>query len=460
MDAKLSIMKKRIIYLSGVLVTIFTVVTLINFFAMSKESLTTAEYIKQFDVSKYEKDGSDYFNKKYDIKSRLHKPLSEVDRVYDYDFDEIDRVEKKLQNVDRRTALKYIFEQATKNAKTNMEKHLKLLYFLQRISFDNKIQAMYKDKQMVVDPLVLLELHEMRCGQVARLAVDLFNAAGYKTRLVQASGHVMAEIYYDGNWHYLDADRSGSGQVVIMNGKIPSVAEMAKDPQRVDLVYSSIEDSVAEIGDYFGAVRDMAYILFSNKDSFNTDPGSAAYYYKTATPEQEKNSKICGWNYYKTEYNRWPLSNLKLKVAPYKISFRNVTLMNDVLKLSWKVKYSKQIKVLQQDSIKYYKVFVSDYSRGWNYHDCDNVPEICKYFSPYRYTPEMYNKLLNTPPSDLGFYEVENNKFSLNLRNIKQIRGDYVYITIEPVSEYLEKVGRKHYLQSYELRFPISKEGK
>ena len=63
---------------------------------------------------------------------------------------------------------------------------------------------MHPDKSIVKDPLVLLELGEMRCGHVAGLAVDLFDAMGYEGRLVQLSCHVIAEIKYDGRWHYFD----------------------------------------------------------------------------------------------------------------------------------------------------------------------------------------------------------------------------------------------------------------
>ena len=88
---------------------------------------------------------------------------------------------------------------------------------------------------MVSDPLVLLQLGEMRCGHVARVAVDLFSAAGYQARLVQLGAHVIAEVYYGQNWHYFDADMFKGGQCVFNpDGSIPSVDQLSQSPYLID----------------------------------------------------------------------------------------------------------------------------------------------------------------------------------------------------------------------------------
>jgi hypothetical protein len=66
------------------------------------------------------------------------------------------------------------------------------------------IKPMHEDKTMVMDPLILLKLNEMRYSQVDRVAVDLFEAVGYQARVVQLGGHVIAEIFYESDWHYFD----------------------------------------------------------------------------------------------------------------------------------------------------------------------------------------------------------------------------------------------------------------
>ena len=79
----------------------------------------------------------------------------------------------------------------TADAKRETEKQICVTDWVNEIAVhDNRmtLQAMYPDKQMVCDPLLLQELQEMRCGQVARLTADLYRTAGYDVRLVQGNG--------------------------------------------------------------------------------------------------------------------------------------------------------------------------------------------------------------------------------------------------------------------------------
>ena len=101
--------------------------------------------------------------------------------------------------------LAVIFDRVTDGCNTNSEIYEEVYQFLFRIEMNHPkgLQAMHRNGQMVTDPLLLLELQEMRCGQIARLAVDLFAAGGYSGRLVQGDGHVWAEIWYDNKWRFL-----------------------------------------------------------------------------------------------------------------------------------------------------------------------------------------------------------------------------------------------------------------
>ncbi|WP_202731990.1 transglutaminase domain-containing protein [Achromobacter xylosoxidans] len=199
----------------------------------AQASITTEEYLSRFDPERYMRIGTDYFNPRYSP-SRLNKPIDQIDITYDYPFAYLAKVEKKLADVDRLTALREIFKKLTAGAKTNQERHLAVLDFLYKAAYHNPyVQPMYEDKQAVFDPIVLLKLGEMRCGGVARVAADLFEAAGYKTRLVQAHAHITTEIYYDGGWHLFEADLVG-GPPVMINGRIPSVAELANNPFLID----------------------------------------------------------------------------------------------------------------------------------------------------------------------------------------------------------------------------------
>ena len=149
----------------------------------ANEDLKTKDYITNLDISKFERNGSDFTNPTYSP-LRLGKPLEHIDNVYDYDFGHIAQIEERLEGVDRKKVLRHIFGIITADAKTNTEKQLRILKFLHKSSFHNYIQPMYSNGTTVYDPLVLLELSEMRCGHVNRIAVDLFASAGIKGRLV------------------------------------------------------------------------------------------------------------------------------------------------------------------------------------------------------------------------------------------------------------------------------------
>ena len=87
----------------------------------------------------------------------------------------------------------------------------------------------------------------MYCTQGAILAIDLFGSAGYPGRLVQLAHHQIAEIYYDGDWHYLDTDLFGDGETILDNGNIPSVAEMSRgDYQKLDALPAFQETNVMD----------------------------------------------------------------------------------------------------------------------------------------------------------------------------------------------------------------------
>ena len=156
---------------------------------------------------------------------------------------------------------------------------------------------------MVSDPLVLLQFGEMRCGHVARVAVDLFSAAGYQARLVQLGGHVIAEVYYGQNWHYFDADLFKGGQCVFNpDGSIPSVDQLSQIalPDRFAgrpilgrLLPTSADD--------FSRVC-PSYCYFSQQAwnaQFPAGKSPAPYVvYKTATAAQVQYSIYYGWNDY------------------------------------------------------------------------------------------------------------------------------------------------------------------
>ena len=90
---------------------------------ISNEDLKTKNYITNLDISKFERNGSDFTNPKYSP-LRLGKALEHIDIVYDYDFQRLAQIEERLEGVDRKKVLRRIFDIVTSDAKNNKEKHL------------------------------------------------------------------------------------------------------------------------------------------------------------------------------------------------------------------------------------------------------------------------------------------------------------------------------------------------
>ena len=75
------------------------------------------------------------------------------------------------------------------------------------------------------------------CSQQSYILVQLANDLGLHSRQVGLNGHVVAEIWYDGDWHMFDPDYElaipGPG------GNVASVAELERDHPRLSSAYGS-----------------------------------------------------------------------------------------------------------------------------------------------------------------------------------------------------------------------------
>ena len=132
------------------------------------------------------------------------------------------------------------------------------------------------------------------------MAVDLFSSVGYQARLDQLAGHVIAEIYYGGNWHYFDADMFGGGECVFLpNGSIPSVAQLSQHPYLIDSLPADWEPSLQQLrADVPPQVAPSWYYFSLQAWDAEFPAGKAPtpyVVYKTATPAQAANSIYYGW---------------------------------------------------------------------------------------------------------------------------------------------------------------------
>jgi hypothetical protein len=71
------------------------------------------------------------------------------------------------------------------------------------------------------------------CYQIAPLLEAVWKAAGFDARVWFLTGHTVAEVFYDGGWHYYDSDMMGFNTVGLgpaVSGRVASVAELERDP--------------------------------------------------------------------------------------------------------------------------------------------------------------------------------------------------------------------------------------
>lgn len=406
----------------------------------------TARYLAGLDVHRFERQGTDYTNPRYSP-LRLGKPLSQLDIVYDYDFPRVQAVARSLEGVDRRTALAAVFGQVTRGCRTDTERHLAVLKFMHKAAQHNQIQPMWPDKSCVFDPLILLELGEMRCGHVNRVAVDLFRAAGYDGRLVQAGFHLSAEVYYDGGWHYFDGDIWGNGESVLNpDGSIPSINELSKDPARLDSLAAYWEPTWEN--SHLTCTGWHPSWFFFAAEAYAQSQVRPSYYVKLASAQFERESRHYGWEHCKQvddpDRTLWPgLPREMIPMAPL-VERCEVAQAGSghtpVADLEWH----------GDPTAAGYVVFAGRRSRGWHYDTPDSLGrDVRRLKSAARgWRPEDYEARFALPPADVARVEVSGTRARVELPT----HGGPVYVTVMAYDAHGRAAGRTVFPMSEELK--------
>lgn len=398
----------------------------------------TAAYLDALDPARIAARGQDLASPRYDPK-RLGLPIEALGPKV-YDEARLAAVEARLAGVDRRAALRALFAAVTAGARSNRERHQAVLTFLQRASVhDGFLQPVYPDGTLVCDPLVLLELNEMRCGHVARVAVDLFEANGFDARLVQFPGHVAAEVSYDGAWHLIEADLFGGGWAPrTPRGTIPSVAELSADPAQLDRRGPAREAAISA-SDPRGSVVYPSFFCFSSL----AGPTLPQYLIKTATRAEAAGSRLYGWNWYRWE----PAPAVRVTATPARwrpgaVWIRAVTpVAPGRYRVAWNASADGDGDLLG------YRVALSSAPRGWNYPSFLGDSTASGYGTG-SWRPEQYDALFRAPPHDLGVIE------TAETAAVVEVPGAPVFVTVTPYDAYGDSIGREVYPASAELRLP------
>lgn len=400
----------------------------------------TADYIARLDVARFERNGTRYTDP--DLSPyRILPTLTPHDITYHYDFAKLAAAQDRLRGVHRRTALKALFDRVTAGADTPTDRHRAVLRFLHKAAFHNLIQPATPTGQPVLDPLVLLELGEMRCGHVNRVAVDLFRSAGMPARLVQAAYHILAEVWYDGGWHYFDGDIFGNGETAVLpDGRIPSMAELSRRPELLDRLTAYWEPSHQNAVPSGG--REYPSWYYFAAPAYAACGASPVSIEKVATAEQEDRSRLYGWEHYASipESDRRLTAETEPRRTPGPPVLTEVRWDRDGQQLTLAWAAAKRAVG--------YRVFVGRSSRGWNYDGPSLPPELMRFKSGHwTWRPEMYEPRYRLPPADLAFVD------TTDLGMCVRLPADGpAYVTVMPYDAYGESVGRRLYPVTEELR--------
>lgn len=404
----------------------------------------TRQYVESVDPARFERNGTRYTDP--DLSPhRILPSLTPHDVTFHYDFARLAETEERLRGVDRHIALRAIFDRVTAAATSNRDRHLAVLRFLHKASFHNLIQPMYPDGRAVYDPLVLLELGEMRCGHVNRVAADLFRTHGWPVRLVQVAFHVLAEVFYDGGWHYFDGDIFGNGESVFLaDGRIPSFAELGEQPDEIDALPAFWEPDHTN----FICARRRPYPswFYFAAEAYAESAVEPAFIEKRATAQQECASRQYGWEFSEVipDPGRCLRQGTGPKRAPVEPRVTEVHVLSEpghrCVEIAWEA----------DAGAAGYRVFAGGASRGWNY-DGQSLPDEFMHFKSSRtgWRPEMYEARYRLPNADVACVETSRSQIVLVLPP-----NGPVYITVMPFDSHGEAVGRRLYPMSEELLIP------
>ena len=407
----------------------------------------TRAFLETLDAGRYERQGSDYANPRYAHDGLLESP--DLDGIRSYDFGLVQAVERRLLGIDRKTALARLFGQITGEIANSTDRHLAVLRFLHKSSFHHAVQPMHAGGETVSDPLVLLELGDMRCGHINQLGVDLFDSVGVAGRMVQFGHHQGAEIRYDGGWHYLDGDIFGNGEAVRrMDGTIPSIVELSENPLAIDALthYHELRFGAKALHES----RFYPSWFFFSPAAYDSSNVRPSYYVKNAKGTQLL-ARDYGWRRYETvpDFHR-RLHDLDKAWAPGAVKLKRVTAQRDSQEnhgvfISWSPSRDRDADVLG------YRVFVSKSSRGWCYQEFAGAADIRSFWSDCGgWKPEMYEAMFRQPLHEVALATTPETHITLELPS-----GSIYFVTVMPFDAHGERVGKQSYAMSAELRLEL-----
>jgi hypothetical protein len=365
----------------------------------------------------------------------------------------VDQLRETLRGVDRVAVLHAVFERLTAGLQSETEKEHAVLGFVQELSvhdFSSPFMSI-----PIFDPLILFQIGAMDCQRASRMIVDLYASAGYQGRVVDFYGHAVAEISYDGGWHYADADMFGGGDIVsFADGHIPSVAELSRQYQLLDRLPVYLENVVQATYGFTGKNGSAATWTYPSAAYFSAqyfagNPGYPVYLTRKAFPATATDPSLdFGWTdpsqLEGTRATDIVLSDISSRVSPNAPSIEAASTTAGTIRIS--------VATDPAATVSGYRVFVSSTSRGWDYGEfLGSTAAKSDWANPSGWTAGMYSRLFQIPPSEVS--RIDSNSPDITVSGLRP--GTY-FVSIMPRDSYGDSVGRELYPSSNELKVTVS----
>lgn len=340
---------------------------------------------------------------------------------------------KKYDDFDRYKTLKQIWSTRIQGA-TPDETYRNLHNFVASVLIHDH-RYIPVQRGPVLDPLILMASKTALCGQTAALVVDLATAGGLEARRVLMAHHTIAEVKIDGAWHYVDANVYVRNQIAVVNGKVPSVAALARDPDALDRIASRLEMN------WRGRINKGSPPYGSN--AFFA-PGKQGIYYERKIdpfPAPRRGHVKFGWrgkNLVKEPATDVVIPHIVPRYEPGAVAWRSVEQRPGETVLSWQPAQDRDGDVVG------YRVYVSPKSRGWNFPVFASDKSVRPYWSPTA-----------LPNDEIVYLEPPGEITTVTDTTVRIAHEVPVFVTVIPFDAHGERLGRRIYAMSEELALPV-----
>jgi len=134
------------------------------------------------------------------------------------------------------TDIRSLVASITKGCKSDQEKVIALWAYITRNPYYHWCEPREDpeattEQGVVVDPITVFNVYgTIICYQVVDVLGTMAETAGIRARTRSVPGHMINEMYYDGTWHFFDAQHDCASYFTADDGKtIISLAELCKD---------------------------------------------------------------------------------------------------------------------------------------------------------------------------------------------------------------------------------------